>query len=113
MYAFRQYEISIDGAEIEEEDVSEELESDIPEDYLFLGFDAVSRSCDNAFECSPLSCNHGAEKMKCNPYCLFDAFDEAISGAKEFSVGGWEPGPYYVVEVYRKKRSEPASGGNA
>lgn len=72
-----------------------------------LGFDAVSRSLGNDFECSPLSCNQRAKDHVVNKYCLVNNLSGAISLGREFSMGGAgaEPGPYYVVEVLRRSRS--------
>jgi hypothetical protein len=66
--------------------------------YRSIGFDAVSASC-GQFECSPLSCNGGAKQYSANRRCLFRTLDEALAAASEFARGGWEPGPYRVVEV--------------
>jgi hypothetical protein len=67
-----------------------------------LGFDAVGH-WGTGFNCSPLSCNHGASKLETNEHCLFKTAEAAIAGAKLFSSGGWEPGPYWVVEVLRRR----------
>ena len=67
--------------------------------FMSRGFDAVARSGSFGFACSPLSCNGGASSLPTNERCLFRTLDEAISGAREFSTGPWEPGPYWVVEV--------------
>jgi hypothetical protein len=67
--------------------------------FVTTGFDAVARSGIYRFECSPLSCNGGAATFPTNERCLFRTLEEAISGAKEFSMGHWEPGPYWVVEI--------------
>jgi hypothetical protein len=72
-------------------------------DFLSVGFDAVARSHD-FFECSPLSCNGGAATFATNDACLFQALEEALAAAKEFSTGNWEPGPYWVVEVLSDQR---------
>jgi hypothetical protein len=72
-------------------------------EYVSIGFDAVGRSHDS-FEHSPLSCNGGAETFPTNDACLFRTLEEAIAGAKEFSTGSWEPGPYWVVEVLSNQR---------
>ena len=66
-----------------------------------LGFDAVNHSGSDAFECSPLSCNGGARECTTNAQCLFATLGDALAGAEYFAGGGWEPGPYYVVEVSR------------
>ncbi len=73
-----------------------------------LGFDAVARSMNSSFECSPLSCNGGAETFSTNKNCLFETLDDALSGAREFSCGNWEPGPYWVVEVLSRGSGAPA-----
>jgi hypothetical protein len=87
-------------------DAGEELEAPLPASDLHepeahfarIGFDAVGRS-HNSFDCSPLSCNGGAATMATNEACLFPTLEEALAGAKEFSKGNWEPGPYWIVEV--------------
>jgi hypothetical protein len=107
MYAFKQYPVRIDAGEISDESVSEPNVALLTGDFQFVGYDAVARSCGNAFECSPLSCNQAAESLSANSRCLFDTLEEAVEGAKEFSQGPWEPGPYYVVEVYRRKSGGP------
>jgi hypothetical protein len=77
-------------------------------DFEPLGFDVVSKSVTDFFECSPLSCNGAAKTFTANAHCLFDALDDAIAAAKVFSKEGWEPGPYYVARVLRRR---PAAGG--
>ncbi|MGV3771299.1 MAG: hypothetical protein ACO1QB_00255 [Verrucomicrobiales bacterium] len=76
----------------------------LPKSFQLLGYDSVSRSYDNVFECSPLSCNHIAERVLVNRYCLLEDFQTAKRLAAEFSIGGAEPGPYFVVEVWRQQR---------
>lgn len=75
-------------------------------DFEPLGFDVVSKSVADFFECSPLSCNGAAKTFKANPHCLFDTLDEALAAAKEFSKGNWEPGPYYVARVSRRRAAD-------
>jgi hypothetical protein len=72
-------------------------------DFEPIGYDVVSKSVAHFFECSPLSCNGGATSFKANAYCLFDSLDDAVSAAKAFSSGNWEPGPYYVAQVLRRR----------
>lgn len=66
-----------------------------------IGYDVVSRSGGHLFECSPLSCNGGWQQFAVNEFCLFASLPEALRGAVTFSGPGWEPGPYFVVEVLR------------
>lgn len=63
-----------------------------------LGFDAVEGR-EGSFSCSPLSCNGGYKEFETNEHCLVSALPRAIELATIFSLGGWEPGPYRVVEV--------------
>lgn len=74
------------------------------DDFEVLGFDAVSRSTSTFFECSPLSCNGAAKTIRVNSCCLLDSLEEAIVAARDFSSENWEPGPYDVVEVRRRRR---------
>jgi len=74
----------------------------LAEDFSVVGYDAVSKSISDFFECSPLSCNGVAQHLTTNDLCLFPTFDEAQQGAREFSFGQWEPGTYYVIEVRRR-----------
>ena len=68
-----------------------------------LGFDAVSREYD-FFGHSPLSCNGAASTFAANADCLFPTLEAARTGARAFSQGRWEPGPYWVVEVLAERR---------
>ena len=78
----------------------------IPSNFVFLGFDAVSRSIADFFECSPLSCNYMAAQIAgVNRYCLMDTLGEAVILAKRFSIEEPEPGPYHVIEVLREGQS--------
>jgi hypothetical protein len=74
-------------------------------DFEPLGFDVVSKAVTDFFECSPLSCNGEAKTFRANTHCLFETLDDAIAAASTFSKGGWEPGPYYVAQVLRRRRS--------
>ena len=42
--------------------------------------------------------------------CLFRTPDDAFAGAKEFSKGNWEPGPYCIMEVLRSEAGTARSG---
>jgi hypothetical protein len=73
----------------------------LPLEFRSLGFDIVSKSVSDGFECSPLSCNSMALELAVNRHCLVDHLDAAIATATRFSVEEPEPGPCYVVEVLR------------
>ena len=74
-------------------------------DFEPLGFDVVSKSITDFFECSPLSCNGKATTFSVNAHCLFDALEDAIAAAEAFSKEEPEPGPYYVARVLRRRRA--------
>jgi hypothetical protein len=74
-------------------------------DFQPLGFDVVSKSVTDFFECSPLSCNGEAQTFRANAHCLFDGFDEAVAAAQAFSKDEPEPGPYYIARVLRRRRA--------
>jgi hypothetical protein len=74
-------------------------------DFERLGFDAVSKSSADSFECSPLSCNAAARELPTNAFALLDSLEAAIAAARKFSSGNWEPGVYYVAEVHRRRRT--------
>ena len=77
----------------------------LPSSFERLGYDVVSRSHGSHFECSPLSCNSMAEQTATNRYCLVDDAQTAFHFAAEFEAQGCEPGPYYVVEVWREVKT--------
>jgi hypothetical protein len=108
MYAYKLCPVVFDG-EKETQIVVESTAEGQLDGYQFLGYDMVSRSSDNAFECSPLSCNYGYKQYKVNRYCLVDEFEEALRITREIARDSkakrsWEPGPYYLLEVYRKEK---------
>jgi hypothetical protein len=71
-----------------------------PKRKMLLGFDIVSFSCQNSAECSPLSCNHMAETIAVNEYCLLQSFDEAKKVLESGFFNDCEPGPYRIFAVY-------------
>ena len=85
--------------------------SAIPDGFSRLGYDAVVRRVGKteedlnyspSFGCSPLSCNYMAAEYPVNRYCLVNDLDTAIGMARDFAAGNCEPGPYCVVEVWRR-----------
>jgi hypothetical protein len=85
----------------EQVEVSPSSIAPLSQDFRSLGFDVVSKSASDSFECSPLSCNSVALEVAVNRHCLVDGLDAAEELARRFSVEEPEPGPYYVVEVLR------------
>ena len=77
-----------------------------PIKYKFLGYDIVTKSSSDFFECSPLSCNHAAVDFATNDFCLIDNEADANHALFEMSKkeAGYEPGHYYLFKVYRKNR---------
>lgn len=85
--------------------------SPIPMDGTFirLGYDLVSWEPGFAFfGHSPLSCNGLADEVPVNRYYLLDTAAEAFALAPTLEVPGQptrgEPGPYFIVEVWRQRR---------
>jgi hypothetical protein len=79
---------------------------DVPADYEMLGYDIVSRSMSAYFECSPLSCNSAANEFQTNEHCLISQLSDAYAALDKIgrSEEGYEPGPYYLLAVYRKRQ---------
>lgn len=69
-------------------------------EFRCVGWDVVSRSAGQSFECSPLSCNLLAEEFETNAYCLFEDFSDARDLALAAHSLRCEPGPYHIVEVW-------------
>lgn len=74
----------------------------LPESFRPIGFDVVSRGSGAFFECSPLSCNRLAQEIVTNAYCLLETRDDATGMALRAQSLNCEPGPYYVLEVFRE-----------
>ena len=99
LYAYEVYPLKFyDGAAHHDEIAVLDV---TPRDGSFraVGWDAVSRSTGQDFECSPLSCNHMVEHFTVNEYCLV-GFHEAQTLAATADRWGCEPGPYVVVNVW-------------
>lgn len=63
------------------------------------GFDVVTFSVGTSPECSPLSCNSLAEKLRTNEHCLFTSFAEAEMNVSKGAFNDSEPGPYRIISV--------------
>lgn len=117
IYAYKVFPVVFDGAKEESVPVKPAAQHDLS-GYEFLGFDIVNRTCDSTFECSPLSCNGGFNHYPVNRHCLIDYLEDAWRICREIAAeakeqGSWEPGPYYLVAVYRKPKNtsvNPADG---
>jgi hypothetical protein len=105
LYAYRLFPLRCLGQQIETISIDSPVNA-VPEDFSFLGHDIVTKSGPDFFECSPLSCNKGAIKYEVNQFCLIGGQDEALKILQEISRdGSYEPGPYYLFEVYRKRNA--------
>jgi hypothetical protein len=103
MFAYRQFPVVFDHGERRPLAIPPLAVQPLPNAYRRLGYDVVSRCGGYSFECSPLSCNYAAETTRVNEHCLVDDPAEAFRLAARFSrEEGAEPGPYYVVEVWRR-----------
>ena len=73
----------------------------VPNERELIGYDVVCYSMQNSPECSPLSCNHDAERLNVNPHCLIDSLDYAIDCLQHGAFDDGEPGPFRIVAVHR------------
>ena len=109
VYAYQLYPRKFTGTHIELIEVAP-MPQKVPADFEFLGFDVVQReeSCVSP-GCSPLACNCGADNFPVNQFCLIDELEAAWSFAAKVAKEAleqqlWEPGPYYVCQVFRQRR---------
>jgi hypothetical protein len=64
-------------------------------------------------ECEKLLCKAVSDTVTVNRYCLLDCFETAVQLARHWSTGKYntdgayvgpaEPGPYFIIEVLRKR----------
>lgn len=109
MFAYRLFPVVFDGGEQRLFVIPPLAVRPLSSSYRRLGYDVVSRTCGSTFECSPLSCNYAARQVKVNEHCLLDDAVEAFSVAVAFSrEEGAEPGPYFVVDVWRREAASEA-----
>lgn len=101
LYAWRIFPVRFDHGEERALDLPALKVEPLSAHFVRLGFDAVSRSLGSCFECSPLSCNAMAGEVTVNRHCLIESEAEAFEVARDFSRAEPEPGPYYLIEVWR------------
>lgn len=102
LYAYRAHALDLLGNERPVRASDGDVQG-LPESFVPIGYDVVSRSSGGFFECSPLSCNHLAQEIATNAYCLIEARDQATDLALRADTLQCEPGPYYVLEVFRER----------
>lgn len=71
-----------------------------PTQRRFQGYDVVTFSVGTNPECSPLSCNHLASKIKTNSHCLVGSLEEAKKSLESGDFDQSEPGPFRIFAVY-------------
>jgi hypothetical protein len=105
LYAYRLWPVQFEDGEEEAIDLWWGTPvGPIANTFAHLGWDAVIGGNRHSFGCSPLSCNSGADIVRCpelNQYCLVADERAALALARSFSITKPEPGPYCVVEVWR------------
>ena len=109
LYAYRMFPIRYVEGRAEEFIIPPVEPIPLDASFEMLGFDIVSRYCGNCFECSPLSCNGLAEVVPTNRYCLLERLEDALCLAPTWEADGKtrpEPGPYYIVEIWRRRREK-------
>lgn len=99
LYAYSLHPVEFFGGEEHRMEVVEPDVTPLRDGFRSVGWDVVSRSAGQHFECSPLSCNLLIEQVEANAYCLFDDLGDACAFARVVDDLGGEPGPYHVVEV--------------
>ena len=72
----------------------------VPTEKVLEGFDVVTFYCGTSSECSPLSCNYLARKIRTNRHCLIESFEEAEGSLNSGGFASGEPGPYRIFAVY-------------
>ena len=113
LYAYRMFPVRFaDGKEAPYTIQGEGIQP-LPADYLRLGLDVLSQEIDLQFCYSPLDCNGWYQDVAVNGYCLLDQLETAFELACHWSDGKYdangsysgpaEPGPYSIVEVWRKR----------
>lgn len=121
LYGYKLFPVKFDQGKIVENAVEVQAIENFSA-YQFIGFDVISNSSSDFFECSPLSCNNGCDRFSVNRFCLIQNFEEAQKCCRTISEeiagveiikrpdgimeyhGKWEPGPYYLFEVFRKEK---------
>ena len=103
LYAYQLFPVAVDDGRQQPFQIPPLHVQPLPSSFERLGYDIVSRSYGANFEGSPLSCNHMAEHVPVTRSCLVADVDTAFQLARDFDVGGCEPGPYYIVEVWKEK----------
>jgi hypothetical protein len=113
LYAYRLWPVQFEDGHEEPIDLWwEPAVALMADSFVRLGWDAVVGGNGHSFGCSPMSCNSGADVVRCpeiNRYCLVADKRAALTLARNFSITQPEPGPYCVVEVWRDTaaRAEP------
>ena len=102
LYAYKMFPLQFSDGEVVPYTIHVNLTT-VLASFDFLGYDPVSRSAGSFPECSPLSCNNAASDFKVNEYCLIQDLEPAYQAAIQISKGNYEPGPYHLFEVYRKR----------
>jgi hypothetical protein len=102
LYAYKVYPLEFDKGEVRPWKVPIQLHLDFDK-FSFIGFDLVTRAGCSEFAHSALSCNAGADNFPVNKFCLMDKYQSAFQACVEVSNGKYEPGPYYLFEIYRQK----------
>jgi len=103
LYAYCQFPVKFVGGREEPFEFPPLQIQPLDSSFERLGYDIVNSSGGSSFGCSPLSCNHMATEVRVNRCCLVEECELAFQLGIKFEAGGCEPGPYYVVEVWRQQ----------
>jgi hypothetical protein len=103
LYAYKVFPVRCNDGESEPISIAKS-QGEVPKDFHFLGYDIVTKSQADFFECSPLSCNYLANDYEVNQFCLIDELETATQALVDICQSGKaEPGPYYLFTIYRNR----------
>jgi len=105
LFYYEAHEILYDAKTRQWESCTKELDYSenvkLPSRKTLQGYDVVTYSrVSSDVGCSPLSCNHLAEKIPTNSHCLLDDLETAKTLLETGAFENSEPGPYRVIAVY-------------
>jgi hypothetical protein len=102
LFAYKLFPMRIVEAVQTEFSIPDLAVTPLDDSFLSVGYDVVCRTSETEFGCSPLSCNLLAEKIPVNRDCLLADASAAFELALKMETLPSEPGPYFVMEVFRQ-----------
>lgn len=102
LFYYEVYEMEFDGKGWHPFEAGNSFPTNVipPSQSKLEGFDVVTFSVKTSPECSPLSCNHLADKVDTNEHCLLASFEQAEHTLNEGIFENSEPGPFRIFSVH-------------